>query len=83
MTAEAVKETRREFLKMSGQALTGVVVAGSVAVARPAMVSAQFASVKEPAVVGYPNTKGITIERVTYPARNMGTTIVVPIFLAG
>jgi uncharacterized protein len=27
-------------------------------------------------VIGYPNEKGVTIERVTYPARNMGTKIV-------
>jgi len=29
-------------------------------------VSAQFAAVKEPAVFGYPNRKGVTIERVAY-----------------
>ena len=33
-----------------------------------------------PAVIGYPNEKGVTIERVTYPARNMGTTIVANLF---
>ena len=38
------------------------------------------AAVKEPAVIGYPNKKGLTIERVTYPARNMGTTIVANLF---
>ena len=35
---------------------------------------------KEPAVIGYPNRKGVTIERVTYPARNMGTAIVANLF---
>jgi fermentation-respiration switch protein FrsA (DUF1100 family) len=35
---------------------------------------AQSAAVKEPAVIGYANEKGVTIERVTYPARNTGTT---------
>ena len=42
--------------------------------------SAQSNAVKEPAVIGYPNEKGVTIERVTYPARNMGTTIVGSLF---
>ena len=31
-------------------------------------------------MIGYPNRKGVTIERVTYPARNMGTTIVANLF---
>ena len=31
-------------------------------------------------MIGYPNEKGMTIERVTYPARNMGTTIVGNLF---
>lgn len=42
--------------------------------------SAQSTAPKEPAVIGYPNEKGITIERVTYPARNMGTTTVANLF---
>jgi fermentation-respiration switch protein FrsA (DUF1100 family) len=33
-----------------------------------------------PAVIGYPNDKGITIERVTYPVRNMGTSVVGNLF---
>jgi hypothetical protein len=36
--------------------------------------------VKQPAVIGYPNKKGLQIERVTYPARNMGTMIVANVF---
>lgn len=36
--------------------------------------------VKQPAVVGYPNKKRLQIERVTYPARNMGTMIVANVF---
>jgi uncharacterized protein len=42
--------------------------------------SPQPSAVKEPAVIGYPNTKGVTIERVTYKARNMGTDIVANLF---
>lgn len=38
------------------------------------------AAVIEPAVIGYPNAKGVTIERVTYAARNMGTDIVANLF---
>ena len=41
---------------------------------------AQSTTAKEPAVVGYPNHKGVTIERVSYPARNMGTAIVANLF---
>ena len=63
-------ETRRAFLGTSAQALSGVTAAS--AMAAPAGTSA----VKEPAVIGYPNKKGVTIERVTYPARNLGTIIV-------
>ena len=80
MANQAVNETRREFLKMSGHALSGVVVAGSIVAALPEQLSAQSTSVKEPAVIGYPNRKGVTIERVTFPARNMGTGIVGNLF---
>ena len=31
-------------------------------------------------MIGYPNPKGVTIERVTYPARNLGTSIVANLF---
>lgn len=48
--------------------------------AMPGTASAPSTAVKEPAVIGYPNQKGVTIERVTYPARNMGTTIVANLF---
>lgn len=46
----------------------------------PNTASARSAAAKEPAVVNYPNEKGVTIERITYPARNMGTTIVANLF---
>jgi fermentation-respiration switch protein FrsA (DUF1100 family) len=64
-----MNKERRIFLRTSGQL---------VAVA--STTSAASAAVKEPAVIGYPNKKGVTIERVTYPARNMGTTIVANLF---
>ena len=41
---------------------------------------AESTAVKEPAVIGYPSQKGVTVERVTYPARNIGTSIVADLF---
>ncbi len=38
--------------------------------AMPGTASAPSTAAREPAVIGYPNQKGVTIERVTYPARN-------------
>jgi uncharacterized protein len=64
---------RRQFLRASGQLVAGAVAVASTTFAAPA-------AVKEPAVIGYPNRKGVTIERVTYPARNIGTTIVANLF---
>lgn len=57
MANHAVNETRREFLKMSGHALSGVVMAGSIVAALPEQLSAQSTSVKEPAVIGTPTGK--------------------------
>ncbi len=64
---------RRRFFRASGQIVAGVAAAAANA-------SAATTAVKEPAVIGYLNKKGVTIERVTYPARNMGTTIVANLF---
>jgi fermentation-respiration switch protein FrsA (DUF1100 family) len=73
MADRVINKDRRTFLKASGQLAAGVVADASTTLAAPA-------AVKEPAVIGYPNKKGVTIERVTYPARNMGTTIVANFF---
>lgn len=64
-----MNKERRIFLRTSGQLVAGA-----------STTSAGSAAVKEPAVIGYPNKKGVTFERVTYPARNMGTTIVANLF---
>jgi fermentation-respiration switch protein FrsA (DUF1100 family) len=77
MTNETINERRREFLGTSALLLSTAVVGSSV-MTSPA--SAQSNAVKEPAVIGYPNEKGVTIERVTYKARNMGTDIVANLF---
>jgi hypothetical protein len=79
MVHEIIDQKRREFLGRSAVVFSGVVAGGSV-MARADTPSAQSAAVKEPAVIGYPSTKGVTIERVTYPARNMGTAIVANLF---
>jgi fermentation-respiration switch protein FrsA (DUF1100 family) len=79
MTDEIIDQNRREFLGTSAMAFSGVVAGGS-AMAMPETASTQSTAVKEPAVIGYPNRKAVTIERVTYPARNTGTGIVANLF---
>jgi hypothetical protein len=58
MVDEVVNEKRREFLSVSGQVLSGVVVGGSAMATPPATGSAQSSAAKEPAVIGYPNKQG-------------------------
>lgn len=76
---------RRNFLSGSLVAVTGAAVA-STGLLASTTASAQTSStkgtepVKQPAVVGYTNTKGILIERATYPARTSGTRIVANVF---
>lgn len=84
--SDVIDEKRREFLGMSAVILAGVAVGGAT-VGSTAMAqgtgttaNARPTPAKEPAVIGYPNRRGVTIERVTYKARNMGTTIVGNLF---
>lgn len=77
MANEVINEKRREFLGASALVLSTAVVGGAV---MTSTASAQSNAVREPAVIGYPNEKGVTIERVTYKARNMGTDIVANLF---
>jgi fermentation-respiration switch protein FrsA (DUF1100 family) len=79
LTDEIIDQKRREFLGASAVALTGVVAGGS-AMARADTPSTPSTAVKEPAVIGYSNQKGVSIERVSFPARNMGTAIVANLF---
>jgi len=79
MVNEIIDQKRREFLGTSAVAHSGVLAGGS-AMAMPGTASAPSTPVKEPAVIGYPNQKGVTIERVIYPARNTGTAIVANLF---
>lgn len=78
MTKEVDKK-RREFLGASALVASSGLLGGS-GMAAPNSARAESTAVKQPAVIGYPNEKGVTIERVTYPARNMGTTIVANLF---
>ncbi|EER61029.1 alpha/beta hydrolase [[Pseudomonas] boreopolis] len=76
---------RRAFLGGSLVAVTGAAVAGAGLLAGT-NASAQTTSVKgtepmkQPAVVGYTNIKGILIERASYPARTLGTRIAAIVF---
>jgi len=79
MANNVINEQRRAFLGTSAVVLSSAVMGGR-AMATPTGASAQAGSVKMPAVIGHPNEKGVTIERITYPARNMGTTIVGNLF---
>jgi len=79
MVDQVMHTKRREFLRASGQILSGLAVLGS-SIAAPSTASTQSSTAKEPAVIGYPDKKGVTIERVTYPARNMGTNVVANVF---
>ena len=79
MAEEMIDQERREFLGTSALAVSGVVAGGSF-MATPGAASASSSAVKEPAVIGYPNPKGVTIERVSYPARNLGTQIAANLF---
>ena len=65
MANEVINEKRREFLGTSALVLSGAFV-GVLTVTAPNPASAQSTAVKQPAVIGYPNEKGVTIERVTY-----------------
>jgi len=58
MVGPFTKQARRDFLRASGQLATGVTVGASTA-------TAASKAVREPAVIGYPNRKGLTIERVS------------------
>jgi fermentation-respiration switch protein FrsA (DUF1100 family) len=72
--SENLDSNRREFLRTTGQILSGtVILTGS----SPA---AHTPTVKKPAVIGYSSKRGVTMERVTYPARNLGTAIVANLF---
>jgi fermentation-respiration switch protein FrsA (DUF1100 family) len=79
MSRDVINEQRRAFLGASAVVLSGAVMAGR-ATAASTGATIQAGAVKLPAVIGYPNAKGVQVERVTYPARNLGTSIVANLF---
>lgn len=72
MEKECNNEHRREFLAASAGVLFGT--------ASASVAKAATATVQQPAVIGYPNEKGVAIERVSYTARSIGTKIVANLF---
>jgi uncharacterized protein len=77
---DVINEQRRAFLGASAMLVSGAVMS-SHATASSSGAPTQAGPVKMPAVIGYPNAKGVTIERVTFPARNLGTSIVANLFI--
>jgi fermentation-respiration switch protein FrsA (DUF1100 family) len=79
---EILDEGRRRFLGTAIAAIPGAVVVstGLLTSHQAAAQTRTEGPAKQPAVVGYPNKKGVLIERVTYQARNMGTNIVANLF---
>jgi len=75
-------EGRRGFIGTAIAAIPSVAVVTTGLLAGEASAQTRNAGpVKQPAVIGYPNTMGVTIKRVTYPARNLGTDIVANVFM--
>jgi len=68
-----IHHSRRHFLGLSLAAASWL-LAGPMAHAHAAN------PMPEPAVIGWTNTAGISIERVSYPARNLGTHIAAHVF---
>ncbi|MGE5199368.1 MAG: alpha/beta hydrolase [Rhodospirillaceae bacterium] len=79
MSKDVISEQRRAFLGASAMLVSGAVMTGRVMAASTSR-PAQAGPVSMPAVVGYPNARGVTIERVTFPARNLGTSIAANLF---
>lgn len=67
-------EQRRKFLGTSLVVMSSVAVTGTGLIA-PSTASAQSATPAEPTVVGYPNHKGVQLERVTYPNSSAQTML--------
>ena len=77
MSSEVLDEGRRRFIGASlvGGPGAAFVSAGLLASGEASVQTRSADPVKQPAVIGYPNKKGLQIERGAYLARNMGTMI--------
>jgi uncharacterized protein len=79
MSSTTIDADRRAFLGSSALVLSGAAL-GRLGGAESRGSSSQSQAVKHPAVIGYANEKGLAIERVSFRARNMGTSIVANLF---
>ena len=79
MSKTTIDADRRAFLGTSALVLSSAVLGASGSTGAR-VASAQSRAATQPAVIGYPNEKGIAFERVTHSARNMGTSIVANLF---
>jgi len=79
---EILDKGRRRFIGTAVVAIPGAAVVSTelMAFGKASAQTGTAGPVKEPAVIGYPNKKGVTIERVSYKARNLGTDIVANVF---
>ena len=78
---ETLRRERRSLFSPTIAAMPGVAVAAAGFLTSEVLAQTKAAvPMKPPAVIGYPNNKGVTIERVQYPARNMGTEIAAYLF---
>jgi fermentation-respiration switch protein FrsA (DUF1100 family) len=79
---EILDQGRRRFIGTAIAAIPGAAVmsTGLLTSRRASAQTRTDGLVKQPAVIGYPNEKGVLIERVIYQARNMGTNIVANLF---
>ena len=79
---EIPDEGRRRFIGTAIAAIPGAAMVGTGLLASAEALAQTSAAgpVKQPAVIGYPNDKGVTMERVSYKARNLGTDIVANVF---
>jgi fermentation-respiration switch protein FrsA (DUF1100 family) len=84
MSHDSFDENRRKFLSTSMIAASGAVAAG-LGLLTP-RVAASETGIETPeavlqAVIGYPNEKGVQIQRVTYPNRSAQTLIAANLFI--
>jgi len=79
MSKDVINGQRRAFLGASAAVLANAVISGRARATTTGGVN-EASAVKMPAVIGYPNVKGVSIQRVTYRARSLGTSIVANLF---
>jgi uncharacterized protein len=79
MNSNPNDEKRLRFLGTLAAAVWGISMLGA-ALVTPIQASAQPTASSGPAVIGYPDTKGVQVERVTYVSRNTQTKIAANLF---